>query len=164
LPNGINAYADTFFNLQTIGGLLNNSSLGLYQRTLGNNAGGSGLDTGNTRFDIIDFGARFFNNNDSTTRINGGAIWTGWSLGSRISSTSNKLYKNNTNTFTNTATNTQTSYSNINVTLAAMLSGTALFQNYQIAFFHLGQGLNDTEAANYYNSIQTFQTSLGRQV
>jgi hypothetical protein len=34
--------------------------------------------------------------------------------------------------------------------------------NYALA--SIGDGLTDTEAANYYTAVQTFQTTLGRQV
>jgi hypothetical protein len=34
----------------------------------------------------------------------------------------------------------------------------------ELAFAHLGDGLTDTEAANFYTAVQAFQTTLGRQV
>ena len=34
----------------------------------------------------------------------------------------------------------------------------------QLAFASIGDGLTDTEAANFYTAVQTFQTTLGRQV
>lgn len=38
------------------------------------------------------------------------------------------------------------------------------FNNYECAFATIGDGLTDTEAANLYTAVQTFQTTLGRQV
>lgn len=34
----------------------------------------------------------------------------------------------------------------------------------ELAFITIGQGLTDTEVENLYNSIQTFQTTLGREI
>ena len=45
------------------------------------------------------------------------------------------------------------------------VGGTATyFSNRQCAFASVGDGLTDTEAANFYTAVQTFQTTLGRQV
>lgn len=41
---------------------------------------------------------------------------------------------------------------------------TGLYSSKNIAFFTIGSSLNATEAANMYTDIQTFQTTLGRQV
>jgi hypothetical protein len=38
------------------------------------------------------------------------------------------------------------------------------FSSYQCAFASIGDGLTDTEAANFYTAVQRFQTTLGRQV
>jgi hypothetical protein len=38
------------------------------------------------------------------------------------------------------------------------------YDNKEIAFGSLGDGLTDTEAANFYTAVQTFQTTLSRNV
>ncbi len=38
------------------------------------------------------------------------------------------------------------------------------YANREYAFASIGDGLNDTEAANFYTAVQTFQTTLGRNV
>ena len=38
------------------------------------------------------------------------------------------------------------------------------YANKTFAFSSIGDGLTDTEAANYYTAVQTFQTTLGRNV
>lgn len=38
------------------------------------------------------------------------------------------------------------------------------FDNNEIAFYHIGDGMTDAEAANFYNAVQTYQTTLGRHV
>ena len=40
----------------------------------------------------------------------------------------------------------------------------AAYTNNRIAFHSLGDGLDGTQATNLYNSVQTFQTTLSRQV
>jgi hypothetical protein len=44
-------------------------------------------------------------------------------------------------------------------------SGTATYYStYQCAFASIGDGLTDAEATTFYNAVQAFQTTLGRQV
>ena len=43
-------------------------------------------------------------------------------------------------------------------------SGAAYFSNRQCALSYLGDSINDTQASNFYTAVQTFQTSLSRQV
>jgi hypothetical protein len=38
------------------------------------------------------------------------------------------------------------------------------FDNNEIAFYHIGDGMTDAEAANFYNAVQTYQTTLGRNI
>jgi len=48
---------------------------------------------------------------------------------------------------------------------ACNFNGSASFYtNRQSAFASIGDGLTDTEAANFYTAVQAFQTTLGRQV
>jgi PKD repeat protein len=42
--------------------------------------------------------------------------------------------------------------------------GIRFFNNYSTAWYSLGDGLTDTQAVNFYNAIQAFQTTLSRQV
>jgi hypothetical protein len=89
----------------------------------------------------------------------------GFQIGSRTSTTSQKVYFNNSLLATNT-TNFSTSPPNLNLYLGCTNnSGTAAaFSNKQCAFSSIGDGLTDTEAANFYTAVQRFQTTLGRQV
>lgn len=48
---------------------------------------------------------------------------------------------------------------------AVNFNGTAVgFSSRQIAFGSIGDGLTDVEATNFYTAVQTFQTTLNRQV
>jgi hypothetical protein len=40
----------------------------------------------------------------------------------------------------------------------------ANYFNNEIAFSSIGDGLTDTEAANFYTAVQAYQTTLSRQV
>jgi len=42
--------------------------------------------------------------------------------------------------------------------------GAVNFTNKECAYASIGEGLTDTEAANFYTAVQTFQTALNRQV
>jgi hypothetical protein len=43
-------------------------------------------------------------------------------------------------------------------------TGAIYFSNRESAFASIGDGLTDTEAANFYTAVQAYQTTLGRQV
>jgi hypothetical protein len=163
-PNGTSAYMDTNFNAQALGGFTNDYSMFMYTRTLNVSDGGNGIGAAGGRTDLLDYGgARYFTCGLSPTQINSGTTWIGLSLGSRISSTSNKLYRNNTNTYSNNTLNTSTSFTSTNL-LMGSFSGVALFTNYQYALFGMGNGLTDTQASNFYTAVQTFNQTLNRQV
>jgi hypothetical protein len=78
-----------------------------------------------------------------------------------------KLYKNGTTIATSSTTQTRTMY-NANIYFAATndaISNVArYFSNRQYAFTSIGDSLTDTDASNLYTAVQTFQTTLGRQV
>jgi hypothetical protein len=81
----------------------------------------------------------------------------------RDSSTSIKLVKNtNINSFTSNSTSNNT----IPFYLGARNqdSTASSYDNCELSFASIGDGLTDTEASNLYTAVQTFQTTLGRQV
>lgn len=174
-PNGTNGYADTKLVPSSVL-TLNSTHLSFYSRTSGIVNGqrdigvfvnGSdpcmslGTNTGVQLSDSYNF---------ITNRISASiANALGFVNGSRISSTSHKLFKSGaqigaTDTFANVIT-----LPNRNVYLGAvnttpdptLVSGYSTKQN---AFTSIGDGLTDTEAANLYTRVQAFQTSLSRQV
>ena len=170
LPNGANAYADTYFipnNALT----LNSSHLGFYSRT--NSTTGvddfSAVivgDLADMRIIINEANVLKADMNSYLERITGtNTSSTGLYQVSRISSTSLKVYKNNTIFGTNTATNTGTLPA-ISMYLSAAHRGTSAinYSNRECAFATLGDGLSDTEAANLYTAVNKFQTSLSRNV
>ena len=92
------------------------------------------------------------NGGASTSNTDG----TGFYLGSVVANNSVKLYKNNTNVATNTATFTGS--------LPTQMQPIGKNENKTFSFASIGDGLTDTEAANLYTAVQTFQGTLGRQV
>jgi hypothetical protein len=94
------------------------------------------------------------------------AASTGFYLGTRTTSTIHKLYKNNTTLGTNTSANVNI-LPNGNIFIGAANSTTLGITSYstkECAFASIGDGLTDTEATNYYNRVQTYQTVLNRNV
>jgi hypothetical protein len=92
--------------------------------------------------------------------LNGTSV--GFSLGSRTSSTAIKYYKNTTS-----ASGTGASHTADFVNAELTLNGNAGGGYYSVAnyaFASLGDGLTDSEAANFYTIVQAYQTTLGRQV
>jgi hypothetical protein len=167
-PNGTNGYADTKLIPNTI--LSTNSAhSSIYLRSpLNVSATGYGVVKADytERMDII-----------SLTNVLYSAIGTGGTsqastsvapfqsliLGSRTSSTSNKLYVSGTLRDTKTATNTANLPSS-SYWLGAVNQSGSFFTNKQLAFSTIGDGLTDEDSANLYYSVQKFQTTLGRQV
>jgi hypothetical protein len=166
-PNGTNGYADTFLVPNT-NLALDSTHLSYYSRT---NITGPQVDMGVTETSAACY-LLYNYNNLAFKAINrlesaGGSTYTpttGFLIGSRNSSTTEKYYHKGTliNTLTISSVLRSTykmflgAYSNANVA-----SG---YSSKQTAFASIGDGLNDTEAANFYTAVQTFQTTLGRQV
>lgn len=162
--NGINGYTDTKMNVSSVFTGTNNISHGAYLRIVGN--GAFGLWTGETsRFDVLPnyLGLRYgaVGNNGQVTSND---LGTGFLNVSRIANNSNKIYRNGVLKNTNTATNTATSFGNTYTYCLGAGGGTTFFDTSQFAFHYIGDGLTDTEAANFYTAVQVFQTTLNRQV
>jgi hypothetical protein len=170
LPNGTTAYADT--KLTPSSALSQNSThVSYYSRT-------------NNMLDGIDFGvsnAAFTNQLYSYIKAVDGKTYfrinRGGTAESNIAISDSRLfYMINRNSptqevlFTNTTKNTfnynSTGLSNYSIFLGSTNhAGTpSIYGSKESAFASIGDGLTDTEAANFYNSVQKFQTTLGRQV
>jgi hypothetical protein len=169
-PGGVNGYANTFFNTSTQS-TLNNTHASYYSRTnsenlgieLGNSNGSGGQLLLALRFTSV--GCISDQYNSTTGRITiANANSEGLYITSRTTSAIHKLFKNSAQVG---ATNTGSSGSlqNLNLYLGAINQGTAVsFSNRQCAFASIGDGLTDAEALALYNAVQTFNTTLGRQV
>ena len=171
-PNGSSAYADTF--LVTNPTLTNNNThISIYSRTDVNGTYfdiGSGQATGQY-FDLaLRLGGSIYADqyNNSTGRITTtNSASTGHYISTRTASNVFKLFKNNAQLGT-TQTGASTGYTSITSTiyLAALHEGanTLYYSPRQYAFASIGDGLSDTEAANFYTAVQAMQTTLSRNV
>lgn len=175
-PNGVNSFADTkcnpFLNLTGY-----SQHLSMYSRTQTiANAGvqmGCYVASANSEMNLYQYYAGISVKGGSSYEyptyalgINN-TITRGLQINSRTANNVLKLHFNGSLLQTNTNTETKTR-PNANVYLGAsnwIGSGVAAqFTVHENAFSSIGDGLTDTEAANYYTAVQTFQTTLSRNV
>lgn len=177
LPNGTTGYANTFLkpfsNLTSM-----NNHLSYYSRTnttfaYDNGVGDDYLTSGKSLIVTFNHGINiskaFIQCLDANAVTGAETNTLGLIMGSRTSSTSLKLYRNGTLKGTN-STSTSISLPNENCFLGGLyyrLAGgtySTLYGKKECAFASIGDGLTDAEALAFYNAVQTFQTSLNRQV
>ncbi len=173
-PDGTTGYANTFLN-GSLRLTLNNTHLSYYSRTSNSGTPGRteiGSQTSSTNIisiAIYSYGGIFATcMNDTTTSLSNGnnTRSDGFYVGSRINSNSVKTYFRNSLINTNTATNIGT-LPNDNIYIGCNGSSTTSryeFSDRESAFASIGDGLTDTESANFYTAVQAYQTTLGRQI
>ena len=167
LPNGTNAYADTSFNVNTY---KDNNHLSYYIRT---NLDEVRVDAGligsiGQYFDVESriSNVGYFGNHIAAVNVNfavtdSRGLW----LNTRTTSTLQKVYKNGTSQGSNTASGTTAINGNIYLGARNVVgTGANLYSTKQTAFASIGDGLDDTDAANLYTRVQTYQTALSRNV
>ena len=179
-PNGTSAYADTFLAPNSHQSLTS-GHFTLYSRT--SIASTTTLGSNGVRDVTTALGSqlairRSFGNARVLVmwdELTGGVIGPltetdgrGFYVGSRTANNSLKFYKNASIIGTNTAIQVAVLLSANNYFISAINEGgtpiSNTYDNKQLAFGSIGDGLTDTEATNYYNRVQTYQTTLGRQV
>jgi hypothetical protein len=172
-PNGTSGFINTALNGTNL--LNNNNHQSIYSRS---NVNGAGFQIGasNVGFGIITgFRIRNAGNfngfsqmlNDSPLLIAANATSQGLAIQSRTSANISKCFMNTTllGNLTDTSTGNITSLVNSFYLGALNISGSASqFSTNQIAFASIGDGLTDTNASDFYTSVQAFQTTLSRQV
>ncbi len=176
LPNGTNAYADTFLNpfLNLTG---YSQHVSMYSRT--QNISNSGVQMGcyvagtNSEMNLYQYYAGVSLKGGSSYEYPTYAVTInntntlGLQTISRTANNSVKLHFNGSLLQTNTNIETKTR-PNASMYLGASNwtggTGATQFTVHQNAFSSIGDGLTDTEAANFYTAVQAFQTTLGRQV
>lgn len=173
-PNGTNGWANTYLQPSSV--LTQNSThLSFYSRT--QDTSKSGLDISSFTLAPAAHLALTAYYNSLTTGISVQYLYPtdsaigysgstqGLFIGSRINSTSNKLYRNAAILGTRTTANTTFLPTN-NIAIAAngQTGSMGEYQNRQCAFASIGNGLTDTEASNLYTRVQAFQNSLNRAV
>ena len=167
LFNGTTGYANTFCNPST--NLTNPSHLSYYTVTNAN-TGTDQIDIGITSFWLSlwyngsGFNAMLARNQSNSVLLESSTVTNsqGFGLVTKIGTTA-KIFMNNVQR--DSKTDSTTTYSNLNIFLGALNTSSVLFYtNRNCAFASIGNGLDDTEAANLYTAVQAFQTILGRQV
>tara|TARA_R110000868_G_scaffold112153_1_gene302239 strand:+ start:481 stop:1284 length:804 start_codon:yes stop_codon:yes gene_type:complete len=179
LPNGTSAFGNTFLagNLLTV----SNQAMSYYSRTnttaavnmyevgyipgtiYRNGLGVRSTFRGVANRAVSDIalatgtGAAFLSNNLDST---------GFYIANRNSNIDNKIHKNGVIVQSGTASIGTPTTSSLNYYISASNSnGTANnFSNRECAFASIGDGLTDTDAANFYTAVQAFNTTLSRQV
>jgi hypothetical protein len=166
-PNGTNAYADTFIVPSTTL-LQNDVSMGLYSGTdvssatvaMGSNSSNTNLLRIYPRHPVNTF---FFDINDASVGSLTNADGRGFLFGTRLAAGQKKGSIRGTLTAVSATSNALSTFS---IYLGAQnFNGTAsIFSPFQHRLSFIGRGLTDTEAANFHTAVQTFQTTLGRQI
>lgn len=181
-PNGTSAYADTHLQPGTSGAGNNSTHIAVYSGS--NSALGNATDigvsagAGASYIPILWLRAKNSTNakaetyqydySQATQSIEiTNAVATGFYVSNRNSATVLNLWKNGVKLATATGTNTQ-NITTVTESLylgAGNLGGTASqFSNRQLRAASIGTGLTDAEAVDLYNIVQTYQTTLGRNV
>ena len=100
----------------------------------------------------------------ATTQANPNVNTIGFFSANRLDSVTAKQLRNGV--VTNTATITSVSMPTLPLFIGSLNNQGTSFgsTSRQFAFVSIGDGLTDVESANFYTAVQTFQTTLGRQV
>lgn len=168
---GVNGWGNTDYNLST-NASLNSHSISVYSRTTGTSSFQCELGvTGG----IFEGGAGIFLRASGLTyyRVNSQASYItysdadsrGFYLANRTASNVVNGWRNSTKVVTGT-TVSYAPLANFNYSIGAFNENgvNTYYSAKQIAFASIGQGLTDTEAANFYTAVQAFNTTLSRQV
>jgi energy-coupling factor transporter ATP-binding protein EcfA2 len=184
LPNGTNGYADTYVNTSVVNfPTTNYISMGYYSRTGGSHSTGGNVmgSFGSPSFQATS--ARILiryvgNPNSSLSAFNyvdsvlpnalttTDTVGTGMYIGTR-SSTASKLFVRGSLAGNTNSGNTAFSLPPYNAFLFAYNNrdaGALNYTNKECAFAHIGVGLTDSECTNLTTIVNTFQTTLGRNV
>jgi hypothetical protein len=167
LPNGTNAFADTFLVPNT-SLLLNSTHISGYIRNnVSVNAPILSSENASTFNNGLYIWPRDSSNNffvrinDDTSGTGAALDSRGFHLATRTASNVKKYFINNVSVFSLTTASSALNSSSIYI--GASRNNTN-FGTHQTAFNSIGEGLSDPEVTDLYTAVQTFQTTLGRQV
>lgn len=168
-PNGVSAFMNTNLNPSITINNANDGHLSYYSRT---ESTGSFIDIGTTgeggaAFDLVikfsTVAGACINMGDTNVFIYNGTT-KGLFVGSQ-NNTANvrKFFRDNT--LIQTQTVAQNSQPNTIISVGARGANFNSFgTNRECAFASIGNGLSDTQSANFYIAVQNFNTTLNRQV
>lgn len=164
-PNGTNAFADTKLN-PFVNLVKNNAHAAHYFRTaFVSNVGYGVVKSDYTeRMDMIQFSSVLYSAIGASGQTSSSSTpYTSLIVGSRVNSTTNKLYKANTLLNTQTTANSS-EFPNANYWLGAVNQSAGLYANNQVAFSSIGDGLTDQEAFLLNQIVEKYQVALSRGV
>lgn len=169
LPNGTNGYAITYINSFT-NLVQSNHHLSFYSRT--NTVGASwemATDNNANSYLQIRVGFQFFSGNG--TLLQGGigfqttSTAQGFWIGSKTSFSERFGFRNGVLNTSVTTTSDVTQLQSLNIPLFARNTGAISgYSAKECAFASIGSGLSQAECATLYRIVQTYQTTLGRQI
>jgi hypothetical protein len=167
-PNGTSTFFNSFYT-PSVDGLLDSAHLSHYSRTNQNlircMIGSYDNLSGNVRRHYFGQGLAFSALNSSLEGNFVPVDYFGHHLIKRENSTQTKQLRNGIVIATSNIVSTDRPIVPIYIA-AANLNNTSiqLYSTLQCAFSSIGDGLTDTDAINFYTSVQAFQTTLNRQV
>jgi hypothetical protein len=170
-PNGVNAYADTFLVPNTI--LSQNSTHISYYSRINSNlteieigaSNGPNATDNKLVLEIRTSNVTYYNINSTTTYISHADTDSrAFYIGNRTASNVVNGWRNSSKLATGTTASTTPSTAKVYLGAFNRVGSVVFYSTKQCAFASLGDGLTDTEAANFYTAVQAFNTTLGRQV
>lgn len=175
VPNGTTAYADTFLVPSTVLNASNFAHLSYYSNSdtqkafeyvMGSNDATNTLALISRRNTNLQF---FMSTNNTATYViasnTSATTGAGFLLGTQLATTI-KLFRDNVLQASNTTASSGAGLSTRKIYIGANNDNNTLI-NYTdkiCSFASIGDGLTDSEATAFYNAVQTFNTTLGRQV
>jgi hypothetical protein len=172
--NGVNGYADTFYIQNTHLPSQNDLHMSLYSRSnvseIVNDMGLRDRATGPTTRTFIQFARNFTDTFWTTTNDTINNFVDTSSLGqiiiSRTASNFSAAYRNGLLAQSTTAASVRRAQYKMYISNTSLENGlqSGVYSSKEWAFCTMGLGLSGTDASNLYTAVQTFQTTLGRQV
>jgi len=165
-PNGVNGYADTFLTPSTALSL-NSSHLSYYSRTISNGTEIEiGVNTSNNYnlLEIRTSGTTYFLINQNGLTSASDSDSRGFYVGNRQASNDIDGWRQGVKVINGTTVSTILPTRKIFIGANNNNGTYALPSTKECAFASIGDGLTDTEATDFYTAVQSFNTSLSRQV
>jgi hypothetical protein len=162
--NGLNAFAETYYNPSVNLTSASSNHISIYSRT--NNQGGidMGGGVGSVLVDLeLKYSTTSFNWNMAANFSHTNSNSQGHYINTRTASNAFKLLKNGTTVLGSSTGASGVTKPNITYHIGKR-NYDPLWTNRQYCFASIGDGLTDTEAANFYTAVQAFQTTLGRSI
>jgi hypothetical protein len=159
LPNGSNAYADTFL-IPSSTLLQNSTHISYYSRT--NSSSSVDFGTSNLYANLGISGGIYYRVNQNLTESSiSNSDSRGFYQINRISSITESVYKNS---IKSDSSRISTTPSNAKIFLGGVFAGNWYYSNRETAFSSIGDGLTNLESNLFYQIVEKYQYALGRNI